>query len=77
MCWPAMAHQHTMHRHERIQVPRVPDMLGRRNLSTLFIFAAGHWDILELGCFRPPMPNLYILDWEWDAVEGWIYDVFF
>ena len=46
-------------------------------LAPIFIFAAGHWDILELGCFRPPMPNLYILDWEWDAVEGWIYDVFF
>ena len=46
-------------------------------LAPIFILAAGHWDILELGCFRPPMPNLYILDWEWDAVEVWIYDVFF
>ena len=53
MCRPAMACQHTMHRPDRIQVPRVPDMLGRRNLSTTF-----HFRILELGCFRPTMPTL-------------------
>ena len=63
MCKPAMAHQHTMHRHERIQVPRVPDMLGRRNLSTNFhLCNLGHWNILELGCFHPTMLHLHILD---------------